>query len=235
MGTHEPASDRRFHGRRRGRRLRPAREALLDTLLPALELSLPPAGAAFEPARSFGRPVREIWLEIGFGSGEHLIWQAQHHGDVGFIGAEPYRNGVARLLAHIAGTDIDNIRIVADDVRPLLERLPAASLGRVFILFPDPWPKARHRKRRLVSAGTLDQLARLMADGAELRLATDDADYLAWMLRVALAHPDFEWLARRPADWLVRPDDWPSTRYEQKNRSGGQGPVFLRFRRTSRI
>ncbi len=235
MGAQVPSSNPRFHGRRRGRRLRPGREALLDTLLPAVELALPPEGAAFDPAALFGRPVREVWLEIGFGNGEHLAWQAQHHGDVGFIGAEPYRNGVARLLAHIADSNIDNIRIVPDDVRPLLDRLPAAALGRVFILFPDPWPKARHHKRRLVSQATLDRLAYVMADGAELRLATDDADYLAWMLRVALAHPDFEWLARRPDDWRCRPGDWPPTRYEEKNRSGGAGPVFLRFCRKPRI
>lgn len=234
MGAQVPSSDPRFHGRRRGRRLRAHREELLATLLPALELALPPDDRMPDASALFARPVREIWLEIGFGNGEHLIWQAQHHRDVGLIGAEPYLNGVARLLAHIADGDVDNIRIVPDDVRPLLQRFPAASLGRVFILFPDPWPKARHHKRRLVSEETLDQLAAVMADGAELRLATDDADYLASMLRIGLAHPDFEWLARRPNDWRCRPDDWPATRYEEKNRSGGLGPVFLRFRRRGR-
>jgi tRNA (guanine-N7-)-methyltransferase len=214
--------------------LRARREELLATLLPALEISLPPDDSALDPQALFKPPVREVWLEIGFGNGEHLIWQAQHRRDIGLIGAEPYLNGVARLLSCIADNPVENIRIVSDDVRPLLGRLPAASLGRIFILFPDPWPKARHHKRRLVNEETLNQLATVMADGAELRLATDDADYMAWMLRTGLAHPDFDWLARRPDDWRRRPGDWPATRYEKKNRSGGLGPVFLRFRRRSR-
>lgn len=235
MGAHQPTANRRFHGRRRGRRLRASREELLASLLPALEISLPPDDGMLDPQTLFAQPVREVWLEIGFGNGEHLFWQAQHHRDVGMIGAEPFRNGVARLLSYVADGDVENIRILPDDVRPLLDRLPAASLGRVFILFPDPWPKARHHKRRLVSMATLDRLAMIMADNAELRLATDDADYMAWMLRIGLAHPDFEWLARRPDDWRCRPGDWPATRYEEKNRSGGLGPVFLRFRRISRV
>jgi tRNA (guanine-N7-)-methyltransferase len=235
MDAQAPTSDPRFHGRRRGRRLRQQREALVDALLPSLELSLPADGSALDPAALFARPVREVWLEIGFGNGEHLIWQAQTHSDVGIIGAEPFLNGVARLLSYIADSAVDNIRIVPDDVRPILGQLPPGSIGRVFILFPDPWPKVRHHKRRLVSEETLDMLADVMADGAELRLATDDADYAAWMLRLGLAHAEFDWQARRPDDWRRRPDDWPATRYEQKNRSGGQGPVFLRFCRRSRV
>ena len=234
MGAQESQSDRRFHGRRRGRRLRAQREGLLTTLLPRLAVELPPDGALVDAAALFDPPVREVWLEIGFGNGEHLIWQARRNPDIGFIGAEPYLNGVARLLSYIDETGTTNIRILADDVRPLLACLPEASLGRVFILFPDPWPKARHHKRRLVNAAVLTRLSACMADGGELRLATDDADYLAWMLRVVLAHDDFAWLARRPDDWRRRPADWPATRYEEKNRSGGFGPVFLRFRRLPR-
>jgi tRNA (guanine-N7-)-methyltransferase len=116
----------------------------------------------------------------------------------------------------------------------LVAALPAASLGRVFILFPDPWPKQRHKKRRIVSTETLDALARAMADGAELRLATDDADYLRWMLERATAHPDFVWLARGPSDWRERPADWPATRYEEKARAAGRRPFFLRFGRRPR-
>ncbi len=234
MGAQVPSSDYRFHGRRRGRRLRARREALLASLLPSLEISLPPDDSPLDVPALFARPVRDVWFEIGFGNGEHLIWQAQHYSDVGFIGAEPFLNGVARLLSYIAESNIDNIRIASDDVRPMLDRLPAASIGRVFILFPDPWPKTRHHKRRLVTDKTLDRLADIMADGAELRLATDDTDYAASILRLGLAHRAFEWLARRPDDWRRRPEDWPATRYEQKNRSGGQGPVFLRFRRCLR-
>ena len=235
MGAQAPASDPRFHGRRRGRRLRQQREDLVATLLPSLEVSLPADGSALDVAAQFARPMREIWLEIGFGNGEHLIWQAQNHANVGIIGAEPFLNGVARLLSYIGESAVENVRILPDDVRPVLARLPAASIGRVFILFPDPWPKVRHHKRRLVSAETLDRLAVILADGAELRLATDDADYAAWMLRLGLAHSAFEWQARRPDDWRRRPTDWPATRYEQKNRSGGLGPVFLRFKRRPRV
>jgi len=234
MGAQVPSTDPRFHGRRRGRRLRARREELVDALLPALEISLPADGDTLDPQALFSQTVSEVWLEIGFGNGEHLVWQAQNHPDIGFIGAEPFLNGVARLLSHIADSKVDNIRIVPDDVRPLLLRLPAASLGRVFVLFPDPWPKARHHKRRLVNEETLDRLADVMADSAELRLATDDADYMAWILRIGLAHSKFDWVARRPDDWRRRPDDWPATRYEQKNRSGGKGPIFLRFRRRTR-
>ena len=234
MGAEGPDTDPRFHGRRRGRRLRQQREELVASLLPSLELSLPADDSPLDLAAQFARPVREVWLEIGFGNGEHLIWQAQQNRDVEIIGAEPYLNGVARLLSYIADGDVDNVRIVPDDVRPVLDRLPMASISRAFILFPDPWPKQRHHKRRLVNEETLNQLARVMTDGAELRLATDDADYAAWMLRFGLAHAEFDWLAQRPDDWRVRPDDWPPTRYEEKNRSGGQGPVFLRFCRKSR-
>ena len=204
MGAQAPASDPRFHGRRRGRRLRQQREDLVATLLPSLEVSLPADGSALDVAAQFARPMREIWLEIGFGNGEHLIWQAQNHANVGIIGAEPFLNGVARLLSYIGESAVENVRILPDDVRPVLARLPAASIGRVFILFPDPWPKVRHHKRRLVSAETLDRLAVILADGAELRLATDDADYAAWMLRLGLAHSAFEWQARRPDDWRRR-------------------------------
>ena len=234
MGAKVSSTDPRFHGRRRGRRLRARRVELVDALLPALEISLPAGDATLDPSALFTPPVREVWLEIGFGNGEHLVWQAQNHTNIGFIGAEPFLNGVARLLSHIADSEIKNIRVVPDDVRPFLSRLPAASLGWVFILFPDPWSKTRHHKRRLVNEETLDRLADVMTNGSELRLATDDVDYMAWMLRIGLAHPDFEWLARRPDDWRRRPDDWPATRYEQKNRSGGKGPVFLRFRRRAR-
>ena len=127
-----------------------------------------------------------------------------------------------------------NVRVLPDDARPLLAALPPRSIGRVFILFPDPWPKARHHKRRLVAPATLDRLAEIMTDGAELRLATDDPSYLAWMLEHVTAHPAFAWTARRPADWRERPADWPATRYEAKARKAGRASAFLRFERRSR-
>jgi tRNA (guanine-N7-)-methyltransferase len=234
MGDTSGENDRRFHGRRRGRKLRPGLERLLETSLPAAKVRLPEGDEPVDPRALFDRDVSQVWLEIGFGAGEHLAWQALHHPHVGLIGAEPYLNGVARLLAAMERDALGNISILPDDVRPLLDRLADASLGRVFILFPDPWPKRRHNRRRIVNLSILDVLARVMANGSELRLATDDQDYLVWMLRHMTAHPAFEWLADRADDWRVRSDDWPDTRYEGKNRSSGPGPTFLRYRRRSR-
>ena len=224
------APARRIYGRRRGRPLRPGQRRLHESLLPQLAITLPETGA-LDPATLFAARPKAVWLEIGFGAGEHLAAQAAAHPDIGFIGSEVFENGVARLTAEIARRDLSNIRIFADDARVLLDALAPGSLGRVFILFPDPWPKTRHHKRRLVATATLDRLALLMRKGAELRLATDDRDYLAWMLEHATGHPDFVWLARRPADWRERPADWPPTRYEEKARAAGRTPAFLRFAR----
>ena len=175
-----PASDlpaaappRRIYGRRRGRPLRPGQRHLQETLLPRLAVT-PPETGVLDPASLFAERPESVWLEIGFGAGEHLAAQAEAHPEIGFIGCEVFENGVARLVAEIARRGLGNIRIFPDDVRVLLDALAPASLDRVFILFPDPWPKARHHKRRLVSTATLDRLAVLMRTGAELRLATDD-------------------------------------------------------------
>jgi tRNA (guanine-N7-)-methyltransferase len=210
--------------------LREGRRQARDALLPQLEITLPEHGL-LDPQALFDAPRKAIWLEIGFGAGEHLAAQARGHPDVGFIGCEVFENGIARLLGDIAQGALDNIRIFADDARLLLDRLEPASIGRTFILFPDPWPKARHHKRRLVGRATLDRLAIVMQPGAELRLATDDHDYLAWMLEYTTAHPGFAWTARRPADWRERLPDWPATRYEAKARAALRTPVFLRFAR----
>ena len=224
------APPRRIYGRRRGRPLRPGQQQLKENLLPQLTITLPETGM-LDPASLFARCPEAVWLEIGFGAGEHLAAQAAAHPEIGFIGAEVFENGVARLVAEIDRRGLDNIRVFPDDTRALLDALTPASLDRVFILFPDPWPKARHHKRRLVSTATLDRLAALMRPGAELRLATDDRDYLAWMLERATGHPRFQWLARHPADWRERPPDWPATRYEEKARAAGRNPVFLRLAR----
>jgi tRNA (guanine-N7-)-methyltransferase len=222
------------YGRRRGRRLRRGRTSLIDDLLPRLAIPAPAEGAVFDLPSLFARPMTEIWLEIGFGAGEHLAHQAESHRNVGVIGAEPYINGIAGLLSRVSDRGLDNIRLWPNDIRLLLPRFPAASLHRVFILFPDPWPKARHHKRRLVSTALLDELARLMPLGAELRLATDDVDYLTWMLERLTVHPHFEWQARRAVDWQTRPADSPPTRYEEKARAVGRHPVFLQFTRTNK-
>lgn len=226
----EVERDFRFYGRRRGRRLRPHRQRLIDALLPRFALT-PPASGGVELATLFPFRPQDVWLEIGFGAGEHLAWQAGQNRRIGFIGAEPFINGVARLLVDIESQQLNNVRIVAENVRPLLAALPAACLGRVAILFPDPWPKARHQRRRIVCRDVLDVLARLMRGGAELRVATDDEDYLCWILQHLLAHPAFVWCARRAADWRERPADWPTTRYEVKMAAAGRPATYLRFAR----
>lgn len=219
---------RRVYGRRRGRPLRQGRRRLAESLLPQTAIALPDQ-RPLDPSTLFPTPPAEVWLEIGFGAGEHLAAQAEQHPGIGFIGCEVFENGIARLLGEIAQGGRDNIRIFADDARLLLDCLAPVSVGRVFILFPDPWPKQRHHKRRLVARPTLDRLAIVMQPGAELRLATDDRDYLVWMLEHLTTHPDFRWLARRPVDWRERPADWPPTRYEEKASAAGRIPVFLRF------
>jgi len=225
-----PGRRRILYGRRRGRPLRRDQQGLIDTLLPRLAVTLPESGA-FDPAALFDVRPREIWLEIGFGGGEHLAAQAAAHPDIGIVGCEVFENGIAKLLGEIARRDLANVRILTDDARLLLSALPPASIGRVFILFPDPWPKQRHHKRRIVTTQTLDTLAAVMADGAELRLATDDVDYLAWMLARVPVHPAFSWLVDRPEDWRSRPADWPATRYEAKAIAAGRRPYFLRLHR----
>ncbi|HXP03468.1 MAG TPA: tRNA (guanosine(46)-N7)-methyltransferase TrmB [Stellaceae bacterium] len=222
-----------FYGRRRGRPLRAGQRERQTTLLPRLSFELPKIGG-LDLAGLFSTPVREVWLEIGFGGGEHLAQQAEQNPDIGFIGCEVFENGIVKLLGEIDRRGLANIRLYPDDARSLLAVLPPRSIGRVFVLFPDPWPKARHHKRRLIAPATLDRLAAIMADGAELRLATDDPSYLAWMIEHTTAHPAFAWTARRAADWRERPADWPPTRYEQKARKAGRIPAFLRFERRAR-
>jgi tRNA (guanine-N7-)-methyltransferase len=227
----EETRRRTLHGRRRGKKLRVGQQSLLDTLLPRLALALPAEPQKIDLLQLFGGrlPSDGVWLEIGFGAGEHLVWQAEQHPDVGLIGCEPYLNGVAKCLAHIERTGVGNIRLFTDDARLVMAALPERSLSRVFVLFPDPWPKARHHKRRFVQRETLDRLAALMVPGAELRLATDDPSYLPWMIERACTHPAFDWLAEGPADWRARPADWPGTRYETKRIAGT--PTFLRLLR----
>jgi tRNA (guanine-N7-)-methyltransferase len=222
-----------LYGRRRARPLRPGQRRLQEELLPRIAIELPQSGP-LDPRALFANTADEVWLEIGFGAGEHLAAQAERHPEIGFIGSEVFEDGIVRALGEVARGGLGNVRLFTDDARLLLAALPPQSLGRVFILFPDPWPKRRHHKRRLVAPATLDLLAAAMTDGAELRLATDDRDYLAWMLEHATAHPDFVWLARRAADWRERPEDWPATRYEAKARAAGRTPAFLRFTRRPR-
>jgi len=204
---------------------------LLENLLPRLLLT--PQSAA-DPRSCFAPLApRDIWLEIGFGAGEHLAAQAHRNPGIGFIGVEPYVAGTAKLLAKIVTGEVANIRLYQSDARDIIETLPDASLGCVFVLFPDPWPKTRHHKRRLISTEMLDSLARLLRPGAELRFATDDPGYLVWTLERLASHPAFYWMAQSPDDWRNRPQDWPETRYEAKAKLAGRICTYLRFiRRT---
>lgn len=213
----------------RRRKLSARKDRLLTQLLPTLRLPLDKPAPS--PLTSlFAQPPAEIWLEIGFGSGEHLVWQAEHHPHSGFIGCEPFINGVASLLGKIKSTGLNTIRIQDGDVRDVLAWLPANSIGRIFVLFPDPWPKKRHQKRRLLSAETIAQVARVLAPSGELRFATDSGDYACEALRTILTNGAFAWTAESAKDWRERPPDWPETRYERKALSESRKPAYLRFR-----
>ena len=224
----------RWYGRRRGHRLRKGRRDRLERLLPALRLAPPGPGGAVDLAAAFGAAPRDVWLEVGFGAGEHLAAQARAHPGIAMVGCEPYVTGVASLLSIIEREGLANIRIFDDDARLLLDALPEASIGRVFALFPDPWPKRRHHKRRFIAPHTLAALARVMKDGAELRFATDHMGYVRWTLDHAIRHPAFAWLARRPGDWRLRPLDGFETRYELKAAGQGLASVHLGFQRRHR-
>ena len=219
-------------GRRRGKPLRQGRLATLERLLPRLQIE--PGNFAprsIDPRSLFDRHIETVWLEIGFGAGEHLAALANSNPQIGFIGCEPFINGVARLLTDIDQQGLDNIRIVMDDASLLLDSLKGASIGAAFLLFPDPWPKRRHKKRRFIVAKNIAEIARVLADGGQWRMATDHMDYCRWMLDHMTTAAEFQWLARRPGDWRIRPDDWPPTRYEGKGIDEGRLPVFLTFQR----
>jgi len=222
--------ERRLYGRRKGHRLSPRRRKLVDTLLPELRVDLG-AGPPQDLADLFSKPVEQVWLEIGFGAGEHLAWQAARNPGLGILGSEAFINGVAALLTSIESQKLDNVRLHDGDARDLLDWLPDAGLARIFVLFPDPWPKKRHRRRRLFSPATVAQFARALRPGGELRTATDIGDYACAMLVAMQQESAFEWRAERASDWRERPSDWPQTRYEQKALREGRTPYFLTFER----
>lgn len=199
-------------------------------LLPRVELEL--ASATFLQD-AFGGALPELHLEIGFGGGEHLSHHARQRPRVGFIGCEPFRNGVAKMLDRIEAEELDNIRLFAGDAAALIGRLPDACLAGVDLFYPDPWPKRRQRKRRFVSSEMLRRLARVMSEGALLRFATDIDDYAGWTLARVMASDAFVWTAQAADDWLRPWPGWPSTRYEAKALREGRRPVYLTFRRTA--
>lgn len=225
---------RNFYGRRKGKGLRDSQKAYLDQDL--AQLSPGPVDWDVNPKRTpldikalFGD--RPLWLEIGFGGGEHLVHQASENPDVGIIGAEPYVNGVAMLLGKIRRAGVKNLAIHPGDARDLFDVLPKASVQRAFLLYPDPWPKARHHRRRFVTPEHLEPLAELMPEGAILRVATDIEDYVRQTL-LEVPRAGFEWCAETPEDWRQPWADWIPTRYEQKALREGRTPHYLTFRRT---
>lgn len=212
----------RSFGRIKSRTLKPRQAQLFETLLPRIEVT----DASLPAILAEADAGRELWLEIGFGGGEHMAAQAAKHPDVTIIGCEPFLNGVGSALRYVDEQSLKNVRLLPDDARPLLDRLPDGSLSRIFILFADPWPKARHNKRRFIQTETLNSFARTLKPGGKLRFATDWADYADWTLERIVAHPDFDWPAERPQDWTEPPADHITTRYETKG-LGDCKPVFI--------
>ena len=224
---------RNFYGRIRGKTMRDSQKTYLDEDLAVL--SPGPVDWDSNPNRDKldlealfeGKPV---WLEIGFGGGEHMVHMAATYPDVGLIGCEPYINGVAMLLGKIRRAGVSNLRVFPGDARDLMDVLPDASVARAFLLYPDPWPKKRHHRRRFVTPEHLEPLARAMQPGAILRIATDIPDYVRQSLQEVPA-AGFEWLAEGPGDWREPWADWLSTRYEQKALREGRKPHYLTFQR----
>ncbi len=226
---------RNFYGRRKGKGLRPSQEKYLDEDLAAL--SPGPVSWDENPDRdpldlkAIFPNAEEYWLEIGFGGGEHLVHQAALNPKAGIIGCEPYINGVAMLLGKVRMAGVENLRIHPGDARDLFDVIPNGALRRVFLLYPDPWPKKRHHRRRFVTPEHLEPLAEKMASGAILRVATDIEDYVRQTLEEVAFKGGFQWLAEGPSDWREPWDDWLSTRYEQKALREGRVPHYLTFRR----
>jgi tRNA (guanine-N7-)-methyltransferase len=221
---------RAFFGRRKGHSLRPRQTALFETLLPQLTIDTQRTSST-DLRGIFPEGVNEFRLEIGFGGGEHLIAQAAAHSRIGFIGSEAFVNAMAKVLAGIEAHQLNNIRLHFGDALQLLEWLPAASLAQVDLLYPDPWPKRRHWKRRFIQDENLKQIARILRPGGELRFATDIADYTGWTLLRVLRSGDFIWTAEKADQWRL---PWPGfcgTRYEAKARREGRVPCYLTFRR----
>ena len=224
----DPLTLNRLYGRASGHKLRKGQQELVDTLLP--QIAVPVEGEI--SARALFGDDRPVHFEIGFGSGEHLADRADMLPDHGFIGAEPFLNGVATALGHVRDQNLRNVRLWRGDALEVLQRVPDAGLGFIYLLHPDPWPKARHAKRRMVNDRPIDLFAAKLKPGGEFRLATDDPTYLNWSLMVMQRHEaQFEWLAERPKDFLEPSGGWIETRYGAKSRRERRRPYYLRYRR----
>jgi tRNA (guanine-N7-)-methyltransferase len=230
-GTGTARTPRALFGRRKGRPLGRRQAGLIETLLPRLALDLGIPSPA-EPADLFPHSPQTVRLEIGFGGGEHMIAEAWQHPFIGFIGAEPFINGMAKALAAVEAYCLTNVRLHLGDAAKLLEWLPSGKIARVDLLYPDPWPKRRHWKRRFVQDRNVAQIARVLRPTGEFRFASDSPDYAAWTLEHLIRSPGFTWTAEHADDWR-RP--WPGfcgTRYEAKAKREGRVPCYLTFRRT---
>ncbi|MBB5047676.1 tRNA (guanine-N7-)-methyltransferase [Rhodopseudomonas rhenobacensis] len=224
--------ERAFFGRRKGHKLRNHQADLIAQLLPQLSFDLgAPAPARLQAL--FGPEIAEVRLEIGFGGGEHLIAEAQAHPAIGFIGCEPYVNGMAKILAQIEARQIGNIRLFAGDAAELLAWAPPSSLARVDLIHPDPWPKRRHWKRRFVQDSSVAAMARVLRDGGAFRFVSDIDDYCAWTLAHLLRSPEFRWTAERACDWQLPFAGYTMTRYGRKAEREGRRAAYLHFARTS--
>lgn len=235
--------DKRFYGRRKGKPIKESRQKLLDGLLPKIQMVCPKEGK-IDLKKSFGINPQEVWLEVGFGGGEHVSEIALKYPSVGILGAEPFINGVASLLAHLNGSHmkeaqtielaperVDNVRIWPDDIRILFPHFADGSFERIFILYPDPWPKARHAERRFVNKKNIPELARMLTNTGAVYVATDVKDYADWAQEQMdlsglfyQAHPDIS----------VPPEDWIPTRYEKKGLAAGRQPTYLIFRKKTK-
>jgi len=228
---HRQRATEAFFGRRRGKTLRPAQAESMRALLPRYRLDIE-AGPPADMGEAFDANVTAIRLEIGFGGGEHLLHRAAQSPQIGFIGVEPFVNGMAKCISALAVSPRSNVRVYDDDATRLLDWLPAGSIDHIDLLYPDPWPKKKHWKRRFVSPRNLDRMARVLRPGGRFCFASDIDSYVNWTLRLCLAHADFVWPAQTAADWRNPFRDWPGTRYESKALREGRTPAYLTFLRS---
>lgn len=224
---------RRVYGRRMTRPPGQERQDALDTLLPTLGIpdDLVSGKAGLAPQTLFTKKFDRFWFEIGFGNGEHLAGLMDRHPDIGFLGAEPFINGMSAFLKTAQAMPNDNVRVWMEDAIILAMSLPDACLERIYVLNPDPWPKKRHHKRRIISQPNLDQFARILKPGGRLIMATDVDDLAGWMVTQASNHAAFEWTAETAQDWQTMPEDWIETRYQKKGAAKGRQQTYLIFER----
>jgi len=232
MSDNDHASHRQtsFFGRRKGHKLRAHQAGLVDQMLPqlAIDIAVPPPENL---TALFAAPTDSVRIEIGFGGGEHLLAESRAHPSAGFIGCEPYLNGLAKILARLEAEPVENLRLFAGDAAELLAWLPAASLERIDLIHPDPWPKRRHWKRRFVQHATIAAAARVLKAGGEFRFVSDIDDYAAWTLDLFRRSADFAWTAERADDWRKPWAGFTHTRYGAKAVREGRAVTYLIFRK----